>query len=67
MGKHYLSRSLAACAAFLTSPVLISYLSVDAEQLVDENLHQHPSPSSPSSAVSEDPSDSHWNDIFSKL
>lgn len=67
MGKHYLLWSVTICIISLTWTLLISDLSVDAEQQGNDDLRPPHLPSSLSPAASEDPSDNPLNDIFSIL
>jgi hypothetical protein len=66
MSKHYL-QVLDRLYSFSDDLVLIRPLSVGAEHLENEESHQRPSQSSASPAASEDPSASHFNNIFAKL
>jgi hypothetical protein len=67
MGKHYLPGLRPLVYSFSDDHVLISSVSVDIEQPENEDSSPSLSQSSPSSAASEDPSDNHLNDIFSRL
>lgn len=66
MGKSKLLGRRHACI-LSDRAVLIRSLAVNTETPMDDGSHQPPSQNSPSSAVSDDPSESRWSDIFSPL